>query len=100
MEQPKNDANKLDEYMKKYLKKKWPVTLVRVCGVIQLILSLGIGGLDVIIILNAATRWETFAGCWTAAAGLAAAIATLVTSKKKKRRFLETQRIDFCSCSH
>lgn len=74
-----NTQSELDLFMIKHLKKKWPKRGVRICGVLQIIFSLAIAGLEVPIMMNSAPRWETFGGFWTGLIGFIAAITTLVT---------------------
>jgi len=74
--------DKLDEFMRKHLRRSWPVRIVAILGVFQLLVSLAILGVDLPIILMFAPRWQVFAGCWTFVFGFIASVATLHSSKK------------------
>ncbi len=73
---------KRDEFMRKQLHRTWPVRIVRLLGVFQLLISLAIFGVDLPIILMFAPRWEVCAGIWTFICGFIACCSTFHSSKK------------------
>jgi hypothetical protein len=80
--------DKRDEFMRKYLRRSWPVRIICILGVFQLLLSLAILGVDLPIILMFAPRWQVFAGCWGFVFEFIACVATLHTSKKSMIIFI------------
>ena len=74
--------DKRDEFMRKHLRRAWPVRIVRIIGAFQLLISLAILGVDLPIILMFAPRWQVFAGIWTFIIAFIACVSTLHSSKK------------------
>ena len=74
--------DKRDDFMRKHLRRAWPVRIVVLLGILQLLITLAILGLDLPIILMFAPRWQIFAGCWTFIFGFIACVSTIHTSKK------------------
>jgi hypothetical protein len=74
--------DKRDDFMCKHLRRAWPLRLIVLLGVIQLLISLAILGVDLPIILMFAPRWQVFAGCWGFVFTFIACVSTLHTSKK------------------
>jgi hypothetical protein len=91
-------SEKRDEFMRKYLRRIWPVRIVGVLGVIELLIGLAVIGVDLPIILMFAPRWELFAGVWTFICVLLASIGTLHSSKKYVRQFFDCLIIPKFSC--
>jgi hypothetical protein len=77
-----------DEFMRKQLRRVWPICIVRILGTFQLLISLAILGVDLPIILMFAPRWQIFAGCWTFVFGFIACVSTIHSSKKSLRKFI------------
>ncbi|CAF3447940.1 unnamed protein product [Rotaria sp. Silwood1] len=73
---------KLDEFMRKHLRRTWPVCVIRLLGIFQLLVTLTIFGVDLPIILMFAPRWQVFAGCWASVLGFIACVSTLHSSRK------------------
>ena len=72
---------KRDEFMRKYLKRSWPIRVLRIVCVIQLLVALAILGVDLPIILMFAPRWQIFAGIWTFIFAFIACVGTLHSSR-------------------
>lgn len=70
-----------DTFMRKQLRRTWPIRVVRILGIFQLLISLAILGVDLPIILMFAARWQVFAGCWTFLFGFIACVSTFHSSK-------------------
>ncbi|CAF3858943.1 unnamed protein product [Rotaria sp. Silwood2] len=73
---------KLDEFMRKHLRRIWPVCVVRLLGIFQLLVTLIILGVDLPIILMFAPRWQVFAGCWASVLGFIASVSTIHSSRQ------------------
>ena len=78
-----------DSFMRKHLRREWPVCFVAILGVLQLLLSLTILGVDLPIVLMFAPRWEVFAGCWTFVLTFIACVSTLHSSKRFRYKNLK-----------
>jgi len=74
--------DKREDFMRKHLRRSWPIRIVRILGIFQLAISLAILGVDLPIVLMFAPRWQVFAGCWTFVFGFVACVSTLHSSKK------------------
>lgn len=81
---------KREDFMRKYLKQSWPVCVIRILGVIQLLVALAILGVDLPIILMFAPRWQVFAGIWTFVLAFIACVSTLHSSRKEKKCILKS----------
>ena len=77
---------KRDEFITKYLRRKWPSRLTIVLGILQLIICLVIVAVDLPIILMYAPRWEVLVAGWTLVFTLLSAIGTFQTGNKQKTR--------------
>lgn len=82
IQQKEEYEEKRDEFMRKHLRRAWPIRVLRILGIIQLLISLTILGVDLPIVLMFAPRWQVFAGCWGFVIGFIACVATLHSSKK------------------
>ena len=82
LRQKEEYEDKRDEFMRKHLRRAWPIRVIILLGVIQLLICLAILGVDLPIILMFAPRWQVFAGCWTFVFGFVACVSTLHSSKK------------------
>lgn len=75
-------AEKREDFMRKYLKRAWPVRVTRIIGIIQLLIALAILGVDLPIILMFAPRWQIFAGIWTFILVFIACVSTLHSTRR------------------
>lgn len=77
-----DDAERMDIFMRKYLRRQWPVCMIVILGIIQLALCLTILGIDLPIILMFAPRWQVFTGCWGFLFTFIASVSTLHSGRK------------------
>ena len=75
---------KRDEFILKFLHRVWPVRLVIILGVLQLVIILCLLGVDFPVMLMLAPRWEVLVGCWMFIAGFIASISTIHSGKKRE----------------
>ncbi|CAF0758372.1 unnamed protein product [Rotaria sordida] len=74
--------DKYEDFMRKHLRRVWPLCAVRLLGVFQLLVTLVILGIDLPIILMFGPRWQLFAGCWASILGFIACVSTIHSSRK------------------
>ncbi len=85
--QKEDYLDKREEFMQKYLNRTWPKRVICILGILQLLISLAILGVDLPILLMLGPRWQVCAGCWGFLIGFIACVSTLHSSKMLRIRF-------------
>jgi hypothetical protein len=83
LQQKEEYEDKRDDFMRKHLRRAWPIRIVRLLGLLQLLISLAMLGVDLPIVLMFAPRWQVFAGCWAFVIGFIACVSTFHSSKRR-----------------